>query len=175
VLLAIAVVWGVAVLVLNSGGPSFEAVGGYLFGGMAFFVVAVILGVVCIVSAVRRRARLAQVFPLPYVLLIVFLAVVFVGVSYNGALWLRLQTSRGALESVAAKVQAGETPKTPLRVGTFRVREIDTAGDSVRFIVGESLLDDFGVVYSPSGEPPVVGEDAYVHFSGAWWLWERSW
>ena len=72
-------------------------------------------------------------------------------------------------------MRAGETPKTPVRVGTFRVREIDTAGDSVRFIVGEALVDDFGVVYSPSGEPPAVGEDFYRHLSGDWWAWRQSW
>jgi len=175
VFFAIAVAWGVAMLILDSGGSSFESLLGYLFGGMAFIVVAVVLGVVSIVSAIRQRTRFTRVFPLPYVLLIAFLALVFVGVSLNGALWLRLQTSRGPLEAVAAKVQAGATPQTPLRVGSFRVRHIDTAGDSVRFIIGESLLDDLGIAYSPSGEPPDLGEDSYQHFGGDWWLWRHSW
>jgi hypothetical protein len=37
------------------------------------------------------------------------------------------------------------------------------------------LVDDCGVVYSPTGEPPVVGEDSYEHISGPWWHWYRSW
>jgi len=172
---AIAVVWGVAMLVMNSAGSSFFAGMGYYLGGMAFIVVVLFLGVICLLPALRGRTRLTRSFPLPYLLLVAFLALVFLGVSFNGALWLRVQTSRGPLEAVAAKVRAGETPKTPARVGTFRVREIDTAGDSVRFIVGDSLLDDFGVVYSPSGAPPVVGEDTYWHLSGDWWAWKRSW
>jgi hypothetical protein len=75
------------------GSSPFEAVVGYLFGGMAFIVVVVILGVTCIVSARGAHTRLTRVFPLPYVLLVVLLAVVFFGVSLNGALWLRIETS----------------------------------------------------------------------------------
>ena len=172
---AIAVVWGTAMLVMNSAGSSFVAGMGYLLGGMAFIVVVVFLGVICLLPVLRGRTRFTRAFPLPYLLLVACLAVVFFGVSFNAALWLRVETSRGPLEAVAADVRAGETPKTPLWVGSFRVREIDAAGDSVRFIVGESLLDDFGIVHSPSGEPPVVGEDSYQHLGGDWWAWERSW
>ena len=173
--LGVAVLWGTAALIMNSDGSSIDAFLLYAYGGIAFFFAAVTFGVVCIVSATRRRERLMRVFPLPYLLLIAVLALVFVGVSLNGAFWLRFEMSRGALEAATAQVQAGAKPKTPVRIGFFRVREIDRAGDSVRFIVGESLLDEVGVAYSPSGEPPVVGEDSYTHLTGDWWIWDRSW
>ena len=99
VFFAIAVAWGAAMLVMNSAGSSLVAGMGYLLGGMVFIVVVVFLGVICLLPALRGRTRLTRAFPLPYVLLVAFLAVVFLGVSFNGALWLRVETSRGALEA----------------------------------------------------------------------------
>jgi hypothetical protein len=62
------------------------------------------------------------------------------------------------------------------RVGSFRVREFTQFGDELRFLTSEcGLLDNCGLVFSPSGRPPNRGEDSFEHLYGYWWHWHQSW
>ena len=171
--LAIVAVWGATVLVLNSDGQPLIGFGLYFFGGLVFGFLTLVATFITVRGVLRRDMSLNRLAPLGLQWLV--LGVVFLGVGFGYAFRLRFELSRPALESASEAVRRGETLTLPARIGTFRVREIDTVGTAVRFIVGESFLDDVGVVLSPDSKPLVVGEDTYLPLSGDWWLWERSW
>ena len=176
ILLGVALTWGVAGLVMCSdGGISVYDLFFLIYGGLALVIVALALFIALCVRGGKLKLRVVHYFPLPYGLLLVVLVVVVIGVVSNAPFLVRFEMSRTALQAKAAQVRAGATPQTPTRVGYFNVREIDQAGDSVRFITAKSMLDHSGVVYCPSGSPRRVGEDTYWHVHGPWWGWYRSW
>jgi hypothetical protein len=101
---------------------------------------------------------------------------VFASLTSDLSVRARFSMSRQAFDVAARNALEGKSLRTPTRIGYFRVTEIDRAGKSVRFVIGEyGLADSIGVAYSPGGEPPVVGEDYYYDLGGPWWLWIRSW
>jgi hypothetical protein len=77
--------------------------------------------------------------------------------------------------TVSTTIRIASWSALPRRIGLFEVSEIDTPGDSVRFVVGDAFIDSVGVVYSPGGTPPLVGEDSSRHLHGSWWMWYRRW
>jgi hypothetical protein len=173
---AAAVVWGGFAVVLASDGMSLTDFLYYFYGGLFFGLFTVILAAVLLVTGLKRRDKLARMLPLSLVVQFAFLALVFVCVSYGLAFDGRFAISRGALESAAAQVRSGRVLQTPVSLGLFRVSRVETAGPSVRFVVGEAgMADRFGVVYCPKGKPPQVGEDSYDHMQGPWWVWNESW
>ncbi|HEY7497438.1 MAG TPA: hypothetical protein VH740_02945 [Vicinamibacterales bacterium] len=61
-------------------------------------------------------------------------------------------------------------------IGLFRVREFSQFGDELRFLTTEcGLVDNCGLVFSPSGPPPNRGEDSFEHLYGPWYHWHQSW
>ncbi|MFN0009437.1 MAG: hypothetical protein ACKVXR_16185 [Planctomycetota bacterium] len=167
--------WGAVSLVVSSDGQSLVEWMLYFFGGLVFGILTVATGVVLVARGTRSGLPLWRILPAPFVLQLLFLFFVFVGVSFGLAFRARFAVSRPALEAAALDVRSGSHAPAPGRIGLFHVAEIDRAGDSVRFIVGEAGLDHCGLVHSPRREPPVVGEDSYEHLQGPWWFWHRSW
>lgn len=90
----------------------------------------------------------------------------------------RVRASERALLSSApalSQVPAVTLFERGQRVGLFRVRQFEQIGTEMRFLTGEcGLIDQCGVVYSPSGRPPNRGEDAFRHLYGPWWHWYQS-
>ena len=90
----------------------------------------------------------------------------------------RFALSRSALDRYAQQVrERGDSmPPAGQVVGLFKLREVELLpGGVVRLITTSCMMDDCGLVHSPIGRPPVVGEDAYTRLSGDWWHWFRSW
>ncbi len=171
-----AVLWGCVALVTASDGTSVLDYIFYFFGGLVFGTATIAIAIVLLVLGLKRHERLVKIYPYAFMIQSIFLAVVFLGVSFDLAFAARFAVSRSALESAAANVRSGVMPREPMWVGLFSVNKIDMAGSSVRFIIGEcGLTDHCGVVHSPSGEPPAIGEDWYVHMDGPWWGWRQSW
>ena len=90
----------------------------------------------------------------------------------------RFALSRPALDRYAQQVRerGDSTPPAGQVVGLFRLREVELLpGGVVRLITTSCMMDDCGIVHSPTGRPPVIGEDSYRQLSGDWWHWFRSW
>lgn len=171
-----ALLWGSVALVSASDGVSMLDYVFYFLGGLAFGAVTVATAVGLLGRGLRKRERLIKILPSPFVIQLVFLVIVFAGVSFDLAFAARFAASRSALEMAATDTRSGTGPGAPTWIGLFKVSEIDKAGNAVRFIIGEcGLADDCGVVHSPDGTPPIIGEDWYAPIKGSWWRWRRSW
>lgn len=109
----------------------------------------------------------------------VFVGLVAAAVLSGGAFSLRFLLSRPFLSQFAAAISRGAPDSAkpiPLRVGLFVVREAEALpGGVVRLITTSCGFDHCGLAYSPSGAPPVIGEDTYVPLGSGWWQWQRSW
>ena len=120
----------------------------------------------------RRRLRRFAVWP-------ALLSFCFVFVWTGLAFQVRFLASRPALDRVAREAipMAPPAELSPgRRVGFFWVRESEVLpGGIIRIITTQCMFDDCGLVYSPNGEPPRVGEDTYRQLGGGWWHWWRSW
>lgn len=104
------------------------------------------------------------------------IVIVFVVVYYGLAFPTRFRLNRWALESYVQRVQGGDVPSQARVVGLFRVRETEVLpGGVVRMITTDCMFDDCGVVFSPRGRPPTIGEDSYYPLADGWWRWWRSW
>lgn len=167
--------WGSVALVTASDGVSILDYMFYFFGGLIFGTGTVAIASVLLVRGLKRRERLIKLYPYAFVVQSIFLVIVFLGVSFNLAFAARFAVSQSALESVAVNVRSGVMPPVPMWIGLYRVKEIDMAGSSVRFIISDCGLDQCDVVYSVEGTPPAVSEDWYEHMKGSWWAWRRSW
>lgn len=92
---------------------------------------------------------------------------------------LRFVLSRPAFDRFVREARpaiAGGRFTPGLRVGLFRIREAEARpGGIVRLITTDCLFDHCGVVYSPGGRPPRIGEDTYAPLGPPWWQWWRSW
>lgn len=172
---ALAAVWGIWVLIASSAGGSLFGYIAYFAGGLAFVLFSAITLVVLLIRGVRPRTTWWRVVPLPFSIPLLVLGFTFVAMRTDSVSQARFALSRPALEAAAAEVRSGAHPSPPGWIGLYRVRETDKVDGAVRFIVGDSGLDDFGLVYSPSGRPPAIGEDTYEHIDGPWWSWVRSW
>ena len=116
--------------------------------------------------------------PVIYVVLLSFLGNHLLNAYMDVPFEIRFKLSQQALENFAEHPVLDNKRSTVQWVGLFPLREVDVAGTSVRMIVSEChLVDDCGFVYSPDGEPPVIGEDYYseIPFADNWYYWWRSW
>ena len=116
--------------------------------------------------------------PVLYVVLLSFLGIYLLGTYAEALFEIRFKLSQQALENFANHPVLDHERSTVQWVGLFPLREVDIAGTSVRMIVSDChLFDDCGFVYSPDGEPPVIGEDSYtkIPFAENWYYWWRSW
>ena len=115
--------------------------------------------------------------PVTYLLIFSFLGSYLISV-YPVSFVVRFKLSQQALENFAEHPTLDHDPSTFQWVGLFALREVDVAGSAVRMIVSEcNVLDDCGFVFSPDGEPPILGEDHYIKipFAKGWYHWHRSW
>jgi hypothetical protein len=98
---------------------------------------------------------------------------------YTGAsLYARFQLSRPAMDDLAMTVLDAprQSDFDSKRVGLYWARNIERVGGVVRFqVAGSGFGNNTGFAYSPTQEPPNLGEDTYEHLYGPWWLWEESW
>jgi hypothetical protein len=169
--------WAFYVLVFGSdAGLPVPALIALTWGCIALFGLWVIRCVVHILAISRKDGPRSRWWLLaePAALFACF-ALVWTG----GAFRLRFALSRPALERYVRS--AGEEKvdgrfATRKRVGLFWLRESEVLpGDVVRMITTPCMFDDCGVVYSPAGEPPRIGEDSYRALGGPWYHWWRSW
>jgi hypothetical protein len=65
----------------------------------------------------------------------------------------------------------------PQRVGPYQVASAEhLPGGGARFLLRDSgFLDPSGFAFSPTGPPPVLGEDTYTPLGGGWYVWTQSW
>jgi hypothetical protein len=107
------------------------------------------------------------------------LAVLAASTWFGATFWMRFLLSRPALDRFvrngAPAVAAGRFVPGE-HIGLFRLQEAEVLpGGIVRLITTDCMFDHCGVVYSPQGPPPRVGEDTYSPLGGGWWHWWRSW
>ena len=148
----------------------------YLVGGFGFGFLTIWTAGVLVIRGVKSGKPIDRILPLPLVGQLLMLIFVFVGITFGVVPKVKFALSRDALEAAALRVQAGETLSVPGEIGAYQVRRVDCAGSAVRFILWDvGLVDEGGLVFSPGQEPPRIGEDAYKHLEGPWWLWWESW
>ena len=163
--------WLIALLYFSSdGGMSVCDVLGLGYAWLA-------LAISWIVTFFVLRSRKVSFGPAGRVLVPLVLAIGGFLYFTEGAIYLRLLGSKGALEAYVASAQRGHrNSRQPVRIGLFKVLETETLSDgTVRMITAECMFDECGLAFAPRGIPPVIGEDSYEHLGGAWWRWSRSW
>jgi hypothetical protein len=168
------VFWAAYLVVFGSdaGLPFFPVLIVLVWGGVAV-VVLWVLRVLLHLALTRHspeRRRVGRLLAEPVVL---FLCVAFV---WSGAaFWLRFMFSRPSLNSYVAHArEARLAPFRPgVRVGLFWLRDAEVLPQGeVRMITTAcGVVDSCGLVYSPAGMPPVLGEDVYDSLGGPWYHW----
>ena len=174
----VGVVWVAYVSLFGSdAGLTFPVVIALMWGGVAALVLWALRMVLHLVITRRvpERRRVRRLVAEPFVLLICFAFV-----SSGAAFWVRFMLSRPSLNSyvqTAPPTIASGSFKPGVRVGLFWLREAEVLPRGVvRMITTEChIVDHCGLVYSPTGAPPVVGEDMYDALGGPWYHWWRSW
>jgi hypothetical protein len=176
VTLTAGVVWVVGLLLFGSdAGLPFPALIDLVGGGAAVLVlwaarVALHLAITRYAPE-RRRARRFVALPLGLLISVAF-------VSSGAAFRVRFMLSRSLLKDYVQTVSPGITGSSPtpgVRVGLFRLRNAEVLPQGVvRMITTEcGVVDSCGLVYSPAGTPPVLGEDVYDSLGGPWYHWYR--
>lgn len=174
VLLPIAAVWFLAAAWFTSdGGTSVPDLIGIEFS-------AILLGISWLVVLVVRVVRIRSIRSTLTVsaMVVPLLIVGGYAVSWSEAGFpLRFAASRSSLERYALSISGTDKSSYQTRqVGLFQIRETEALENGVvRLITAECMFDDCGLVYSPKGAPPVVGEDYYIKIDQSWYWWERSW
>ncbi|MCI0441179.1 MAG: hypothetical protein L0177_18915 [Chloroflexi bacterium] len=170
-------VWAAYVLLLGSdAGITVPVLLVLVWGGAAILVLWAVRSVVHLLVTRRdpasRRVRRLVAEP-------VALALCFAFVWSGASFWVRFQFSRPSLsryvQSTSPAIASGVfTPG--IRVGLFWLREAEVLPNGVvRMITTDCMFDHCGLVYSPRGAPPVIGEDTYDALGGPWYHWWRSW
>ena len=163
--------WLTALIVLTSaGGLSVPELLGLFYGGAGLLLVWLVL----IVSA-RRQCLPVQLRATAAAPLLLLLGAGLLAT--DSTLLVRFLPSRAALDQYVAKVRMkAPARQESRRVGLFTARETEVLpAGVVRIITAENMFDDAGLVFAPSGAPPVLGEDVYVRIGAGWWRWRRSW
>ena len=114
----------------------------------------------------------------PVIYLLIFSFLGYLLIDYPASFIVRFKLSQQALENFAEHPTLDHDPSTFQWVGLFPLREVEVTGSTVRMIVTQcNVLDDCGFVFSPDGEPPILGEDYYtkIPFAKGWYHWHRSW
>ena len=170
-------VWVVYLLLFGSdaGVPFFPVLIAVVLGGAAvilLWVLRVALHVV-VTRHARERRHIRRLVAAPFVLLA---GLAFV--SSGAAFWVRFMMSRSLLNGyvqTAAPVIASGSFVPGVRVGLFWLRDAEVLPQGVvRMITTDcGVVDTCGLVYSPTGAPPRVGEDVYDSLGGPWYHWYR--
>ena len=87
--------------------------------------------------------------------------------------------SRPGMEQLVQEVAQspeGTCLPGPLRIGVYRVENIEHIPGGARFTVGGGgFLDQHGYAWFPSPPPARSGADRYTPFWGRWYLWTGDW
>ena len=171
---------------LSDGGPSFLDYVFYVFGGLSLMLMIVIslafLFLYLKTNGLQLQTWYGQTWlgllrrPVIYLLIFSFLG--YLIIDYPASFIVRFKLSQQALENFAEHPTLDHDPSTFQWVGLFPLREVYVTGSAVRIIVTRcNVLDDCGFVFSPDGEPPILGEDHYIKipFAKGWYHWHRSW
>jgi len=166
------VLWAAYLVVVGSdaGVPFFPALIVLGCGGAAVLLLWVLRMILHLVSTrhARERRRVRRLVAEPMVLL-VCLAFVLSGAAF----WVRFMLSRSSLNHYVAAFSNGTRGSSgpAVRVGLFWLRDTEVLPQgAVRMITTEcGVVDTCGVVYSPTGRPPVIGEDVYESLGGPWY------
>ena len=169
--------WGVTSLWIGSDAGLSLPAAMWVFGG------AVVLFFAWLVSLVRStRPTRKPPFPrrwLRFLVAPLFVIVCAVAVFTGLAFRVRFAWGRADLEAYVhevTKTPPAEWDEQEVSVGVFRVLHTQVLpGGIVRLITTTCGFDDCGVVYSPHGPPPVIGEDSYTEIGDGWWRWWQSW
>jgi hypothetical protein len=169
--------WVAYVLLFGSdAGLTVDVVIALVWGGGAVLVLCALRVALHLVLTRRapERRRIRRLVAEPIVLLLCF-AFIWSGAAF----WVRFRLSRPSLNSYVQSPSLGIAagPFRPEgRVGLFWLREVEVLPHGVvRIITTDCMFDHCGLVYSPAGAPPVVGEDLYKALGGPWYHWWRSW
>jgi len=165
------VVWVVYLLLFGSdaGLPFFPVLVILVLGGAAVLILWVFRVILHVANTrrerERRRVRRLMAEPVGLLICLAFVA-------SGAAFWARFMVSRSLLNDY---VTASGSVGPGARVGLFWLREAEVLPDGVvRMITTEcGVVDACGLVYSPTGRPPVVGEDVYNSLGGPWYHWYR--
>jgi hypothetical protein len=175
--LTLAAAWAMYVLGLGSdAGITVPVLLTLVYGGGAILILWCLrLGAhILITRRAPEQRRLLRLLLAPC-FVVACVAAVWTGVAFR----IRFLLSKPALERFIrhpTTVERRADPPPPARVGLFWLREVEVLpGGVVRIITTPCMFDDCGVVYSPRGLPPIIGEDHYRPLAGAWHHWWRSW
>ena len=174
-----AMLWTTAVLITHSDTGVSLPTGMALYFGAMLLMVWFLLAVAIVAAAAWKSgtstvSAIRPWLPIPGTMLV---AVVLLWASVP--LKTRLFFSGPALAQSGpwfASLPEGYVYQRRPRVGLFHVREFAQFGDELRFLTSDcGVVDNCGLVYSPSGRPPNRGEDSFEHLYGPWWHWHQSW
>jgi len=166
---------------LSDGGPSFLDFSFYIIGGLSLMLMIVISLAFLFLYLKTNGLQLQTWLGLlrrPVIYLLIFSFLGYLIIDYPASFIVRFKLSQQALENFAEHPTLDHDPSTFQWVGLFPLREVEVIGSAVRMIVSEcNVLDDCGFVFSPDGEPPILGEDYYtkIPFAKGWYHWHRSW
>lgn len=144
-----------AVLVSDGGGSIIDGCVFFL-GSAALAVVWLVRAAVALRAARERRLRLASALREPAIV------VCAIALAYTAAPFcVRVLLSQPGLRSYVEECRrTGVAPENPRWVGLLKVHRTDFAGSAIRMITARvGMSDHAGLVYSPDGPPPVLGED----------------
>lgn len=168
--------WALYLLLYGSdaGVPFFPALLVLGWGGVAILVLWVLRTVLHLAvtwhAPERRRLRRILVEPVALLVCVAFVA-------SGAAFWVRFKLSQSLLNNYVSvsSTSAPDSFKSGVRVGLFRLRDVQVLPKGVvRMITTEcGVVDTCGVVFSPAGRPPVLGEDVYSSLGGSWYHWYR--
>ena len=171
--------WSVVALVAHSDTGVAFPLWMLLAGTGVVVLLACVIGVIVVIAlrsssnqrlADTLRSWFAIPIPIVITLLLIWLSI---------PLKTRLFFSGPALRQSAAyltQLPPNRIRQQPPWVGLFRVREFTQFGSELRFLTSDcGLVDNCGLVYSPSGRPPNRGEDSFEHIYAEWWHWHQSW
>jgi hypothetical protein len=170
-------VWVAYLLLFGSdaGVPFFPVLMVVVWSGVAvllLWVLRVVLHLVVTRNArERRHVRRLAAEPLALLACLAF-------VSSGAAFRVRFMMSRALLnvyvQTAAPEIASGAFVPG-VRVGLFWLRDAEVLPQGVvRLITTEcAVVDSCGLVYSPTGAPPRVGEDAYESLGAPWYHWYR--
>lgn len=175
---AAAIVWSVVAIVAHSDTGVAFPLWMLLAGGLLVIIVGWLLAMAFAALTTRppdgRGDVIKSWIRLPWPIVVTFVL-----------LWLavplrtRLFLSGPALQQSAeflSQLPPSRFHERPLWVGLFRVREFRQVDDELRFLTSScGLVDNCGLVFSPSGPPRNRGEDTFQHIYGDWWHWHQSW
>jgi hypothetical protein len=111
-------------------------------------------------SRPRPRPRVLQWAMCPVLIVLAFV-IPRSGLSYRR----NFDAARSGFDSCVKEVEAGGSPNVPAKFGRFEVRSIRQHDGAVFFTTDRNPDTEYGVVWSPMGPPPKLGD--WVRYQSA--------